>query len=974
MRGRDRELEVALGMLRAAEAGRGGILLVEGEPGIGKSRFLEESAAAATARGFTLAWGQGDARRMPGTRVLVPTPEEVLTPAGGAGSAGWWWDVPSTGPGGGLARHPAENPLQTAAADSPLRTADSQMLVVLDDLECADRAMLWGLRGLARHPRSRPPLWLLARSTASAYSDAQWLFTHLEDGGAARLRLGPLSETAVADVVAGVLDAAPDEAILALAAGTGGNPLLLTELLAGLRDEGKIQADAGSARLKSGQLPKRFLAVVQRWTTALGPRVRQVLAVGAVLGRSFSIDNVAALLGETPARLLPDVEAALRADLLVATPESFTFDRELVWRALAESVPRPARQALHRQIGQLLLDQGGPVTEAADHLASAGRPAAPAALARLDCAARALLASAPQTAADLALQALLLSEQADQGWFPRIVTAVEALAVAGRLAEAGECAQSALAGPVPTPRPVEMRLRSLLSSIQLCGGQPAGARVLAEELLGEPALSSEARDEAEITLMLALSMSVKSLPAESLPAESPPVESPPAEESEGPPQRAGALLAGAGQAGQPRLAAALLVRAMHAWQAGQLAPALDIAREAARMASTATTLTCRGIAPLLLGGMLVSAGQLDQADEVIRGLQTAAAATAPGGRDPSTEILAAGLALAAGRPAEAMGGAQQGLTLAATRESELLSAYGLTILATSALRGGDLSAAVQYVRSFQDRMTGHGPGYGQTRCLVVAAQLAEARQDADRAAELAGRLQSCLRHHPSVLAGDLTASGWMVRFALARGNPEDAEAVCAAAAELAAGSPDLAGVAAAAAHARGQLDQDAGALLRAAEDSPDPWARASAAEDLGVLLIGREDFEEAGRRLEDSLAGYDQTAALRDGRRVRRRLRGIGIRRRHFTHAKRPKTGWMSLTDTERAVSDLVAKGLTNQQIATEMFLSTHTVAFHLRQVFRKLDISSRVDLARVFTEQAQLARPGTGPSANGRPPKGQAW
>ena len=66
MRGRDKEFEVALRMLRAAEAGRGGILLVEGEPGIGKSRFLEESATAATARGFTLAWGQADAHRIPG--------------------------------------------------------------------------------------------------------------------------------------------------------------------------------------------------------------------------------------------------------------------------------------------------------------------------------------------------------------------------------------------------------------------------------------------------------------------------------------------------------------------------------------------------------------------------------------------------------------------------------------------------------------------------------------------------------------------------------------------------------------------------------------------------------------------------------------------------------------------------------------------------------------------------------------------
>src|ERR1700691_1743304 len=123
MRGRDKELEVVLGMLRAAEAGRGGILLVEGEPGIGKSRFLEESAAAATARGFTLAWGQAEARRMPGTRALVPTPEELLTPARAAGGARWWWNAPSTGRGGSLALHTAGSPPPTAVADSPLHTA-----------------------------------------------------------------------------------------------------------------------------------------------------------------------------------------------------------------------------------------------------------------------------------------------------------------------------------------------------------------------------------------------------------------------------------------------------------------------------------------------------------------------------------------------------------------------------------------------------------------------------------------------------------------------------------------------------------------------------------------------------------------------------------------------------------------------------------------------------------------------------------
>ncbi len=237
------------------------------------------------------------------------------------------------------------------------------------------------------------------------------------------------------------------------------------------------------------------------------------------------------------------------------------------------------------------------------------------------------------------------------------------------------------------------------------------------------------------------------------------------------------------------------------------------------------------------------------------------------GATPSTEILAGALALTAGRPAEAEADAQQGLALAATHGNHLLTTCGLGVLATSSLRGGDLAAAVGYVRSYQDRMARHGPGYGQTRCLVVAAQLAEARQDTEAAAEIVARLQLCLRQHPGVLAGDLTASGWLVRFALAQGNREAAEAVCAAAAGLAAGSPGLAGVTAAAAHARGLLDQDTGALQRAVQDSPDPWARASAAEDLGVLLIGRNDFEAGGRRLEDSLVeAYDQTAALRDGK------------------------------------------------------------------------------------------------------------
>ena len=67
--------------------------------------------------------------------------------------------------------------------------------------------------------------------------------------------------------------------------------------------------------------------------------------------------------------------------------------------------------------------------------------------------------------------------------------------------------------------------------------------------------------------------------------------------------------------------------------------------------------------------------------------------------------------------------------------------------------------------------------------------------------------------------------------------------------------------------------------------------------------------------------------------------------------------GWPSLTETERTVADLVAEGLTNAQAAAHLFLSPHTIDFHLRQVFRKLDVGSRVELTRlVLTREAQFA------------------
>jgi DNA-binding CsgD family transcriptional regulator len=69
-----------------------------------------------------------------------------------------------------------------------------------------------------------------------------------------------------------------------------------------------------------------------------------------------------------------------------------------------------------------------------------------------------------------------------------------------------------------------------------------------------------------------------------------------------------------------------------------------------------------------------------------------------------------------------------------------------------------------------------------------------------------------------------------------------------------------------------------------------------------------------------------------------------------------PQWGWTNLTRGERCVAELVAEGMTNREVATKLCVSPHTVDFHLRQVFRKLDISNRVNLARIVAEQCLVA------------------
>ena len=148
--------------------------------------------------------------------------------------------------------------------------------------------------------------------------------------------------------------------------------------------------------------------------------------------------------------------------------------------------------------------------------------------------------------------------------------------------------------------------------------------------------------------------------------------------------------------------------------------------------------------------------------------------------------------------------------------------------------------------------------------------------------------------------------------------------------------------------------RDQARLAQAAAEHPDPWARASAAEDLAMLLASDGDTAGGIAHLDEALSGYGQASAARDVARVRRRLRRLGVRRRYWAAGAHDAVGWDSLTETEQAISLLVSHGLSNQEVAQQMYVSVHTVAAHLRQIFRKLGMSSRVELTRLAVEDAQ--------------------
>jgi DNA-binding CsgD family transcriptional regulator len=207
------------------------------------------------------------------------------------------------------------------------------------------------------------------------------------------------------------------------------------------------------------------------------------------------------------------------------------------------------------------------------------------------------------------------------------------------------------------------------------------------------------------------------------------------------------------------------------------------------------------------------------------------------------------------------------------------------------------------------------------------------------------RATTLLPRFPIDIADDIL----LARVALATQDDELAQLALTNTQARAELNPGIVSLAAAAAQVRGLLEPSPADLAEAAdlfERAPRPLELATALEDLGAELTAT-DRESAVDVLGRALALYTELGAAWDARRVRSRLRELGVRRRLV--AAEPETnGWAAMTAAELAVARLVAEGLTNREVADQLFVSPHTVNSHLRHVFSKLGITSRVELARI--------------------------
>ncbi|MDP8909145.1 MAG: AAA family ATPase, partial [Chloroflexota bacterium] len=288
--GRRRELEQAGALLERAFAGAAAGLMLEGEPGIGKTRLLDEVVALGQAAGF--ATHRAGARELDRQRPFgviadaigaerdSPDPDlariaELLSAGGAEAGAS------------GAARGP-ELAFQLIELIVDLLggvSAEGPVLLALDDLQWSDPSSLALLARVLRRLPDAPLALVLACRAEPRSGELEQLLDGLSGAGHPVLRLGPLEEQDVAELVEQALGRQAGEDLLSRLSGARGNPFLVRELVVALRDGDPAQAP----------LPASLREAVLRRMRSLPRDELELLRAASILGSAFAASDLAAI-------------------------------------------------------------------------------------------------------------------------------------------------------------------------------------------------------------------------------------------------------------------------------------------------------------------------------------------------------------------------------------------------------------------------------------------------------------------------------------------------------------------------------------------------------------------------------------------------------------------------------------------------------------------------------------------------------
>jgi DNA-binding CsgD family transcriptional regulator len=924
--GRESEMALLTGLIREVSRGRGGSLLIEGEPGIGKSALMQAAVAQAPEAGCQVFWGAGDelGQALPllpfldGLRVREPSAnprrDTIVRLLRGEVGADRGADVLAV---------LAEQLLALVTEQCAVRP----VILVIDDLQWADRASvtLWGR--LARSARQVPLLLIGIMRPVPQRDDLLALRRSAED--AARLELAGLTEAAVAVLVTTLTGGKPDDNLLRLSGGAAGNPLFITELVAALvRSSSLTVTEAGLAELAGGSAPGSLSAAVAgRLGFVAGP-VRDVLRAAALLGVDFAVPDLATVLRRSVPDLIPAVDEALAAGVLTESGQRLGFRHPLIRAALYDEMPAAVRAAWHRDAGRALAEAGAPADRVARQLLRAtSGPASPAepmdewALDWLVRTADQLVGLAPGVAAELLARAVASppADSAPDGWLASRLA--DALYRTGDRAQAEQVANHAL--EYAADPDVLVDLYWTLVQCRTLSGLSAESLATLDRALADPAIS--ARHRARLLVLAARTHWIIG-------------------EVEKAGQVATAALEAASEAGDNwGMGWALHVLTIMTAVQGHLTDALPLFDRALTVTQSDPALT--DLRLLLQVNKAVTLGDLDRYDDAL--------AVARQARDLADQV---GTTVRLTQAHNVLGQLlfETGRWDDALTEVEMLP-EGLKEPPTACCDRG-IAAVIGFHRGEAEVARHHLVAAVPHAALVghrLITPLALARS-LDH--EQDGALPEALAALTDAFDGnteeleeveDLLADA--ARLAMQTGALRTAQALAEHAATLAA-DLEIPHRQANALYCRGLVDRDATRLLDAAErymQAGRPLPRAKALEAAAGHFLEAGDRDQARTAFTDAVEVYTSLGAAADVNRLQAAFRAHGIRRGPHAKHRRARSGWDSLTETEIKIAAFVEEGLSNPEIAARLLLSRRTVATHVSHILKKLDVNSRIDIAR---------------------------